>query len=47
MGFLGAQFLVQGFFGVLLEAQGSFWILIFAPIRSSPYLKLGDLPWDR
>ena len=29
-----ARRFVMGFFGVLLQALGIFWVLIFAPIRS-------------
>ena len=42
MGFFGGEFLVQGFFGVLLEALGIFLGLDFWlwPIRSSPSLEI-------
>ena len=36
--------MVKGFFGVLLGAQGIFWVLIFAPIRSSPSLEILSTP---
>ena len=36
--------MVQGFFGVLLEALGIFWVLTFGSIRSSPSLEIPSTP---
>ena len=42
--FLGVNFWSRDFFWVLLEAQGIVWVLIFAPIRSSPSLEIPSTP---
>ena len=50
MGFFGGQFLVQGFFGVLLEVLGiilglDFWLYSIIPVTRNPeYLPWGLCP---
>ena len=44
MGLLGDKCLFNGFFLVLLEAAGIFWVLIFAPIRLFPSLEIRSTP---
>ena len=41
MGFLRINFWARGFWGVLSEPLGIFWVLIFAPIQSSTSLEIG------
>ena len=40
MGYFGVKFLSRDFFGFCLKPQGYFWVLIFAPIRSSLSLEI-------
>ena len=44
MGFFGGYILVRGFFGVLLEALGIFWVLTFGSIRSPLSLEIPITP---
>ena len=38
------RILVQGFLGVIFEAQGIFWVFIFAPIGISLSLEIRGTP---